>query len=130
MPQLCEAIRQKRTELWKNQSWILHHDNASAHTSRLVREFLPKNKFVIIPQPPYSPSLASANFFLSLKLKTPMKGRRFARLEEIKENSKQMVLANQKERFKSVSRIGKNAGISVLYLRGVTLKGTRWLLIN
>ena len=22
------AIRQKRTELWKNQEWILHHDNA------------------------------------------------------------------------------------------------------
>ena len=26
MCQLCEAIRQKRLELWKNQSRILHHD--------------------------------------------------------------------------------------------------------
>ena len=29
MRRLREAIRQKRIELWKNQSWILHHDNAT-----------------------------------------------------------------------------------------------------
>ena len=45
---LCEAINQKRTELWKNQSWILRHDNAPAHTSILVLEFLAKNKIVFI----------------------------------------------------------------------------------
>ena len=39
MRRLCKAIRQKGTELWKNQSWILHNDNATAHTSMLVREF-------------------------------------------------------------------------------------------
>ena len=42
--QLREAICQKRTELWKNQSRILHHDNASAYISIVVREFLAKNK--------------------------------------------------------------------------------------
>ena len=36
---LHEAIRQKRTELWKNQSWILHHVDVSAQTSMFVREF-------------------------------------------------------------------------------------------
>ena len=36
---LREAVRHKRTVLWKNQSWILHHDNASALISMLVREF-------------------------------------------------------------------------------------------
>ena len=49
MRQLRKAIRQKRTELWKNQSWILHHDNTPAHTSMPVREFLIKNKTVIMP---------------------------------------------------------------------------------
>ena len=43
---LRETIRQKCTELWKNQSWILHHDKASVHTSMLVREFFVKNKTV------------------------------------------------------------------------------------
>ena len=50
MLRLRESIRQKRTELWKNQSWILHHDKALAHTLMLVREFLAKNKTVIMSQ--------------------------------------------------------------------------------
>ena len=99
MGRLREAIRQKHTELWKNQLWILHHDNAPAHTSMLVREFLAKNKTVIMPQPPYSPDLAPADFFLFPKLKTPMKGKRFATIEEIKEKSKQELLAIPKSAF-------------------------------
>ena len=50
MSRLREAILRKLTELWKNQSWILYHDNAPAHTSMLVREFLAKNKIVIKSQ--------------------------------------------------------------------------------
>ena len=37
MRRLREAIRQKLTELWKNQLWILHPDNARAHISMLAR---------------------------------------------------------------------------------------------
>ena len=44
MRRLREAIPQKRTELWKNQSWILHHEIAPAYTSMLVREFLSKKR--------------------------------------------------------------------------------------
>ncbi|UYV72599.1 HELQ, partial [Cordylochernes scorpioides] len=28
-----EAIRQKRPDLWKNKNWLLHHNNAPAHTA-------------------------------------------------------------------------------------------------
>lgn len=82
MRNLREAIRQKRPDLWKN-------DNASAHTSLLVREFLAKNNTLIMPQPPYSPDLAPCDFFLFPKLKRPMKGRRYATIEEIKTASKE-----------------------------------------
>ena len=51
----------------------------------LVCEFLAKNKTVIIPQPPFSPDLAPADFFLFPKLKAPMKGMCFATIEEKKE---------------------------------------------
>ena len=101
---LRETIHQKRTELWKNQSWILHHDNALAHTSMLVREFLVKNKTVLMSQPPYSPGLAPADFFLSPKLKTPMKGKHFATIEEIKEKSKHQLLAMPKKNLSEVLR--------------------------
>ncbi|UYV82496.1 hypothetical protein LAZ67_21002531 [Cordylochernes scorpioides] len=53
-----EAIRQKRPDLWKNKNWLLHHDNAPAHTSLLVRDLLAKNNTLMMPQPPYSPDLA------------------------------------------------------------------------
>ena len=59
---LREAIRKKRPDLWKNNSWLLHHDNAPAHTSLLVREFLAKNNTVTMPQPPYSPDMAPCDF--------------------------------------------------------------------
>ncbi|UYV63995.1 hypothetical protein LAZ67_2006278 [Cordylochernes scorpioides] len=84
MRNLREAIRQKRPDLWKNKNWLLHHDNAPAHTSLLVRDFLAKNNTLMMPQPPYSPDLAPCDFFLFLKLKRPMKGRRYATLDEIK----------------------------------------------
>ncbi|KAG5306679.1 SETMR methyltransferase, partial [Acromyrmex insinuator] len=51
MRNLREAIRQKRPDLWKNKNWLLHHDNAPAHTSLLVREFLAKNNTLMMPQP-------------------------------------------------------------------------------
>ncbi|KAG5316891.1 MOS1T transposase, partial [Acromyrmex insinuator] len=58
---------------------ITKHDNAPAHTSLLVREFLAKNNTLMMPQPPYSPDLAPCDFFLFPKLKRPMKGRRYER---------------------------------------------------
>ncbi|UYV62326.1 hypothetical protein LAZ67_2000108 [Cordylochernes scorpioides] len=75
MRNLREAIRQKSPDLWKNKNWLLHHDNAPAHTSLLVRDFLAKNNTLMKPQPPYSPDLAPCDFFLFPKLKRPMKGR-------------------------------------------------------
>ncbi|UYV61867.1 hypothetical protein LAZ67_1006888 [Cordylochernes scorpioides] len=64
MRNLREAIRQKRPDLCKNKNWLLHHDNAPAHTSLLVRDFLAKNNTLMMPQPPYSPDLAPCDFFL------------------------------------------------------------------
>ncbi|UYV77797.1 hypothetical protein LAZ67_15002329 [Cordylochernes scorpioides] len=89
MRNLREAICQKRPDLWKNKNWLLHHDNAPAHTSLLVRDFLAKNNALMMPQPPYSPDLAPCDFFLFPKLKRPMKGRRYATLDEIKTASKE-----------------------------------------
>jgi len=72
---LREAVRRKRPEAWTNNTWMLHHDNAPAHTSLLIREFLTKHETTVVLQPPYSPDLAPADFFLFLKLKSSLKGR-------------------------------------------------------
>ncbi|VEN44849.1 unnamed protein product [Callosobruchus maculatus] len=61
--------------------------HACSHAN--VREYLAKNNTVMVPQPPYSPDLAPCDFFLFPKLKRPMKGRRYATIEEIKTASKE-----------------------------------------
>ena len=44
MRRLREAIRQKRPDLWANNSWILHHDNAPSHNAIVIHEHLAKTK--------------------------------------------------------------------------------------
>jgi transposase len=53
----------------------------------LIREFLAKDETSVVPQPPYSPDLAPADFFLFPKMKSTLKGRRFQTVDEIEENS-------------------------------------------
>ena len=69
LARLRDAVRRKRPELWENQTWILHHDNAPAHASLLIRSYLAKHQTSVVLLPPYSPDLAPANFFLFPKLK-------------------------------------------------------------
>ena len=79
-----------------------------------------------MPQPQYSPDLAPAEYFFFPKLKTPKTEKRFAMIEEIKEKSKQWLLAMPESAFqKCFEDWKKNGGISILHLRGVTLKRTR-----
>jgi hypothetical protein len=51
------------------------------------------------PQPPYSPYLAPANFFLFPMLKYTLKGRRFDTFDEIQKNSTKELFAIPKEVF-------------------------------
>jgi hypothetical protein len=37
---LREQVRRERLERWRNQDWLLHHDNAPAHTALSVQRFL------------------------------------------------------------------------------------------
>jgi hypothetical protein len=50
-------MRRRRLELWCNHNWLLHHNNAPAHTSVKTTEFVTNNNMVIIPHSPYSPDL-------------------------------------------------------------------------
>ena len=59
-----------RPEAWTNNIWMLHHDNAAAHASLLIREFLTKHETTVGPQPSYSPDLAPTDFFFFPKLKS------------------------------------------------------------
>jgi len=77
LARLRDVVGRKRPELWENQTWMLHHDNAPAHASLLTRSYLAKHQISVVPHPPYSPDLAPADFILFPKLKTTWKRRRF-----------------------------------------------------
>jgi hypothetical protein len=51
LKRLRESIRCKRPDKWKKNNWFLHHDNAPAHTSLVVRQFLTSKNFTEIPHP-------------------------------------------------------------------------------
>ena len=73
MKKLRDAVRRKRPRFWSSGDWLLHHDNAPAHSSNLVQQFLMKHKIVQLRQPPYSPDLAPCDFLMFPKLKTALK---------------------------------------------------------
>lgn len=90
---LRELIRRKRPQLWKDQSWILHHENAPPHTALIVRDTLAKGGTTVLSQPPYSPDLAPCDFFLFPRMKSAMKGNRYATIEELKSTSQELLKA-------------------------------------
>jgi len=84
---LRDAVHRKRPELWENQTWTLHHDNAPAHAALFIHNYLAKHQTSVVPHPPYSLELAQADFFLFPELKTTLKGHHFQTIEEIQENA-------------------------------------------
>ncbi|VVC46534.1 Transposase, type 1 [Cinara cedri] len=60
---LRERVRKKRPELWKNNSWILHQDNAPAHNVLSVKQYLAGKRTPVLEHAPYSPDLAPCDIF-------------------------------------------------------------------
>ena len=106
---LRESVRRKRQEKWRNGDWILHHDNAPAHTSHLVQQFLAKHGTAQLHQPPFAP----CDFFLFPRLRKVLKGHRFEATEDIKRNSTKTLLDIPKGEFATYFQQGSNVGRSV-----------------
>jgi len=87
LERLREKVKRKRPELFDNNSWILHHDNAPAHKALSVREFLATKQITVLEHPAYSPDLAPNDFFLFPKIKKILKGRHFYENDDIRSNT-------------------------------------------
>jgi histone-lysine N-methyltransferase SETMAR len=91
-----ENMRRKRPKLWRDNNWLLHQDNAPAHTSLKTTEIVTNNHLVIVPHPPYSLCLAPCDVSLFRKLKMKLKGRRFETVSDVQREF-QVVLDTIKE---------------------------------
>jgi len=98
---LREKVRRKRPEIFANNSWILHHDNALAHTALSVREFLAIKQITVLEHPAYSPDLAPSDFFLFLTIKEILKGRHFNDIDDIKINTTAALKAIPQNQFQN-----------------------------
>jgi len=128
MQRLREAIRKKRPELWADNTWFLHHDNAPSDTALVLRDHFAKISTHIVPRPPYSPDLevTPCDFWLFPKLKRPFRGHRFDTIEEIRTESLRALKAIPKIDFNNCFEDWKkHIGISVLYREGSTLKAMK-----
>ncbi|GFR96971.1 histone-lysine N-methyltransferase SETMAR [Elysia marginata] len=63
---------------------IIHHDNTRPYTSVETLRALDRLGLWTLPHPPYSPNVASSDFFLSPKLKNYLKGNRYETDEDVK----------------------------------------------
>jgi hypothetical protein len=52
LKRLRANVRRKRPQLWRNNSWFHHHDNAPAHASLLIHDLLANANTTVLPQPP------------------------------------------------------------------------------
>jgi len=85
LKRLLQRIHHLRPAYHRTGQWILLHDNAPAHCAIRVHQFLAQRGVPVVDHPPYSPELTPADFFLFPRLKSLMKGARFADVVTIQE---------------------------------------------
>jgi hypothetical protein len=99
LKRLRKQVRRKCPELWRNQDWLLHHENAQAHTALSVQRFLVAKNMAVVPHLSYLPDLAPCDFFLFPRMKSKLKGRRLQDVTEIQEQSLKVLQAIPKSQF-------------------------------
>ena len=101
LERLHEKVRWKRPKLFANSSWILHHDNAPAHTALSVRECLATKQITVLEHPAYSLDLAPSDFFLFPKIKEIFKGSHFDDTDDIRSNTTAALKAIPQNQFQN-----------------------------
>jgi hypothetical protein len=99
MKRLIARVHCVRPEFQENGYRFLLHDNALAHSSSVVSEFLAKQGIPVLSHPPYSPDLVLDDFFLFPKLKIGMKGTRFEAVSSIQQTVTRELKAIREEAF-------------------------------
>ncbi|GBM33226.1 hypothetical protein AVEN_28219-1 [Araneus ventricosus] len=67
-----------------NEGVILLHDNEKPHIARKTQELLQKFKWEVWSHPPYSPDLASSDYFLFFEIERTLIWKRFSSESDVK----------------------------------------------
>ena len=107
LTRLVNKIRQKQRASWARKIWIMHHDNAPAHTALSLKQFLVSKEITMLHHPPYLADLSPCsfflfspcNFFLFSKLKGILNGTHFQGLKDTKTSMARHLKTITKEEF-------------------------------
>ena len=89
----------------------------------VMADFLTKHGIPVVRHPPYSPDMAPCDFWLFLKLKTPLKGSRFETREEIMRNATATLNTIPKEDFQSCFQQWKDRWAKCVQAQGAYFEG-------
>ena len=103
--------------------WLLHHDNALAHSSNLVQKFLSKHIIALLRQPPYSPDITPCDFWLFPKLKKRLKGQWFDEKTTVENNATSVLKAIPEREFQDCFEKWKHRWNRVIQLSGDYFEG-------
>ena len=84
MINLNHALIEKRPE-WdtRHERLIFQHDNAPAHTSKVVKDTISALRWDVLSHPPYSPDLAPSDYHLFASMGHALAEQRFCSYEEV-----------------------------------------------
>jgi hypothetical protein len=74
---LHEKFRRKRPEIFANNSWILHHENAPDHTAQFVMDILATEQITVLEHSAYLSDLAPNDFFFFFEVKGNIERKEF-----------------------------------------------------
>ena len=116
-------------QLWATSDWQLHHINTPTHASCLVQSFLAKHQITQLTQPPYSPDLVPCDFWLFLKLKLSLKGKRFQTVSEIQKTMMQQLMTIPTKDFAESFEQWKRHRENCVRSQGAYFEGDRGIII-
>ena len=116
----------KRQSLCEAKAWALHYDNAPAHTTLSICQFLAETNIATLENLPYSPDLAPCDFFVFPKIKLVLKGTHFSDIDSIKKGATTELKKIPENAFQECFESWKKQMHKCLGVEGDYFEG-RWL---
>jgi [histone H3]-lysine36 N-dimethyltransferase SETMAR len=90
----------KRSVLVNYRKWILQHDNARPHVSKITQKKIRELGLEPLPHPPYSPDLSPSDYHLFRSMEHSLKEKKIKSVDEVKKHLEKFFNEKPKEFFK------------------------------
>ena len=98
--QVVSKVNKSRPLTGTSRIMILH-DNASAHKTGAVTQYLSENRIATLPHPAYSPDLAPCDLWLFPKLKELLAGNKYTRVQDLSKTVNSELRGIPKEEYRT-----------------------------